>query len=161
MQTKLEKDYIAQRRAGHVLNPVPGYPVSYGYGVKSAKYASGHHTGEDHACPVGTEIVAVTWGHVYATGWSADGWGADYGNMVIIEKATGDYYYAYCHLSRIDVKPGQAVVPGMVLGRSGATGNVTGPHVHFEVRPLGGRYGTDVRTLKVKQGPKPKKKKTK
>ncbi|MCW2749526.1 MAG: hypothetical protein JWR83_636, partial [Aeromicrobium sp.] len=44
----------------------------------------------------------------------------------------------YCHQSRIAVKPGQKVGPGQVIGYTGSTGNVTGPHLHLEVHPNGG-----------------------
>lgn len=149
--TRLEQQYIADRRAGKILNPVPGHPVTTPWGIKGDLWGAGHHTGEDHACPTGTKIVAVSWGHVIGHGWSALGWGSAYGNMVIIETASGKYDYAYMHLLRDVVHVGQAVVPGMVLGYSDNTGHSTGPHVHFEARPHGGRYGSDIDPIHVKQ----------
>lgn len=154
--TRLEQQYIADRRAGKVLNPCPGHDVTTPWGIKGDAWGIGHHTGEDHAAPVGTPVVAVTWGHVIGVGWSALGWGADYGNMVIIETATGKYDYAYCHLHDMVVRVGQAVVPGMVLAHVGYTGHVlpvgpAGAHLHFEARPHGGRYGSDIDPIRVKK----------
>lgn len=154
--TRLEREYIQARRAGKVLNPVPGYHVTTPYKEPGKEWQAGYHTGEDHQCPVGTPVVAVTWGHVIGAGWggSPHALGSAYGNVVIIEKATGDLEYFYAHLSRVHVKVGQAVMPGMVVGYSGNTGNSTGPHCHFEARPLNGRYGSDVNPMQVKKGGK-------
>jgi murein DD-endopeptidase MepM/ murein hydrolase activator NlpD len=152
--TKLEEKYIKARRAGKILNPVPGHGVSLGWHVPGDLWASGHHTGEDHRCDVGTPLVAVTWGHVTGCGWGGypHGLGVDYGNVVLIEKETGDLEYFYAHMSRFNVHLGDAVKPGQVIGWSGDTGHTTGPHCHFEARPTGGRYGSDINPLRVKQG---------
>lgn len=152
MTTKLEDQYIKARRAGKILNPVPGYDITTAYHI-SGPWARGYHTGEDHACPIGTPVVAVSWGHVIGAGWGAypHDWGSPYGNVVLIETATGKYCYGYCHLSRFAVHVGQSVMPGQVVGYSGDTGNTTGPHVHFEARPSGGSYGSDVNPINVKQ----------
>jgi murein DD-endopeptidase MepM/ murein hydrolase activator NlpD len=56
-----------------------------------------------------------------------------YGKMVVIDHGNG-MSTRYAHLSRYDVIPGQEIRRGDVLGRSGATGKVTSPHLHFEVR---------------------------
>ena len=68
--------------------------------------------------------------------------GGAYGNQVEIKLADGKYAQ-YAHLSVIGVKVGQSVTAGQQLGRSGATGNVTGPHLHFEIR-TGPNYGSDI-----------------
>lgn len=147
----------ALRSHGGIVCPAvaPGthnpYPVTYGWGVPDSMAATGHHTGEDHACPVGTLAVATSWGKVIGTGWSALGWGQAYGYMVIIRTKTGKYDYALCHLSHVLAHVGQIIFPGTVVGLSGATGNVTGPHIHFEARPAGGRYGSDIDPIHVKQ----------
>lgn len=150
---------VERRLEGKIVNPSPGYRVSYPYGVRSASYQAGHHTGEDHACPVGTKVEAVSFGHVIFAGWGSapGGWGPAYGNMVVVESnqvdpKTGKHYrYAYCHLSRIDVHNGAPVHPGKVVGLSGQTGNVTGPHLHFEARRSPYYYGSDIPPLRVKQ----------
>lgn len=153
MLTELEQRYIRDRRAGRVLNPVPGHKITTPYRKRGSIWSLGYHTGEDHACPVGTPVVAVTWGHVIGAGWGGypHALGRDYGIVVLIEKATGDLEYFYAHLSHTLVRLGQAVIPGMVLGHSGNTGHSTAAHVHFEARPLNGGFGSDVNPLRVKQ----------
>jgi murein DD-endopeptidase MepM/ murein hydrolase activator NlpD len=153
VRNKLERQYVLGRIAGKVLNPVPGFKVSTPYHERGPLWSLGYHTGEDHACPEGTPVVAVTWGTVIGAGigGSPHALGSDYGNVVIIMKATGDLEYFYAHLSKIKVKVGQKVRPGMVVGLSGMSGHATGPHVHFEARPLNGRFGSDVAPIRVKK----------
>ncbi len=76
----------------------------------------------------GTPVYAVGPGTVRAT-TCGDG----FGNQVVVRHPDG-YFTQYAHLSRIDVRAGKRVKAGQRLGLSGATGNVTGPHLHFEVR---------------------------
>lgn len=152
IRTRLEVQYIAARLARKVLNPVPGKVVTTPYHIPGP-WDLGYHTGEDYACPVGTPIVAVTWGQVVGAGWAGapHNWGAPYGNVVLIQQGNNQHTYGYCHLSKIIVRVGDKVRPGMVLGFSGDTGNTTGPHVHFEARTLNGTYGTDVNPMYVKK----------
>lgn len=60
-----------------------------------------------------------------------------YGQRVAVTHADGTETW-YAHMSRINVTVGTPVAPGAVVGAVGATGNVSGPHLHLEVRPLGG-----------------------
>lgn len=151
--TDLERKYIKDRRAHKLLNPVPGHRVTTAWRKRGSEWSLGYHTGEDHACPIGTPLVAVTWGHVIGCGWggSPHGLGSDYGNVVMIEKQTGDYEYFYAHMSRFNVHLGDSVKPGQVIGWSGNTGHTSGPHCHFETRPLNGRFGTDINPKFVRQ----------
>ena len=85
------------------------------------------HAGLDFAAPTGTPVSAPAAGVVANTG--------DYffnGNTVFIDHGQG-LISAYMHLSRIDVRPGQTVHRGEIIGAVGATGRVTGPHLHWAV----------------------------
>lgn len=124
----------AARRA-HVA-PVSG-PLGTSYGVRGPRWAGGHHTGVDFVVPLGTGVRSAAPGVVVTAGW-----GGSYGYEVVIRHHDG-LYTQYAHLSSLAVRPGQTVDTGRRIGRSGATGNATGPHLHFEVR-TGPRYGSDV-----------------
>ncbi|MGW2301278.1 M23 family metallopeptidase [Streptomyces sp. NPDC001809] len=116
-------------------------PVSGGmstpYRASGAMWSSGYHTGVDFMASTGTPIVAVGPGTVYSAGD-----GGAYGNQVVIQHADGTFSQ-YAHLSSLSVSAGQTVNGGDQIGLSGATGNVTGPHLHFEMR-TGPEYGSDI-----------------
>ncbi len=90
------------------------------------------HQGIDIAAPVGTPIWAAASGVVDYAGWNSGG----YGNMVDILHPNGTIT-RYAHLSAIYVKQGQPVSQSQVIAAMGSTGNSTGPHLHFEIRPNG------------------------
>ena len=117
--------------------PVTGATVGTGYRVAGSMWSSGYHTGVDFVVPTGTSLKAVGAGTVVSAGW-----GGAYGNQVVIKLADG-YYAQYGHLSQLSVSAGQTVTEGQQIGLSGATGNVTGPHLHFEIRTTPD-YGSDV-----------------
>lgn len=111
--------------------PVAGYRLTARFGQTSSLWST-THTGLDFAAPTGTTLVSVAAGTVTEAGWA----GA-YGNRTIITLDDGTEVW-YCHQSAIGVSPGDLVEPGQAIGNVGATGNVTGPHLHLEVRPGGG-----------------------
>ncbi|GAA3543059.1 peptidase [Aeromicrobium flavum] len=112
--------------------PVVGYRITARFGQGGGYWSSGRHTGLDFAGPSGSTLVAVAAGTVTSTGYE----GA-YGNRTIITLDDGTEIW-YCHQSAIQVEVGKKVAPGDVIGATGSTGNVTGPHLHFEVHPGGG-----------------------
>ncbi|MFD9434774.1 M23 family metallopeptidase [Streptomyces sp. NPDC060002] len=116
-----------ERRARPWTAPARRYWLSAGYAAKGSRWAH-RHTGQDFAVDSGTPVYAVGSGTVRAT-TCGDG----FGNQVVIRHRDG-YFTQYAHLSRIDVRKGGHVRAGQRIGLSGATGNVTGPHLHFEVR---------------------------
>ncbi|HLR45730.1 MAG TPA: M23 family metallopeptidase, partial [Deinococcales bacterium] len=85
------------------------------------------HYGLDINGDTGDPILSATAGVVTFSGWRGG-----YGNLVVVEADGVEYYYA--HASELLVSVGTIVAPGTLLARIGATGNVTGAHLHFEVR---------------------------
>src|ERR1044072_8788258 len=83
----------------------------------------------DSGAPAGTPVLAAGRGCVASAGFDSGG----YGNLVVIQHRAGMTSW-YAHLPRITVRPGQCVVAGNLIGRVGATGHATGPHLHFELR---------------------------
>lgn len=116
--------------------PVNG-PLGTAYHETGAHWASGYHTGIDFVVPLGTTVRAAGPGTVVKAGL-----GVSYGNEIVIRHDDGTYSQ-YAHLSSISVSKGQKVQGGRTVGLSGATGNVTGPHLHFEIR-TGPGYGSDI-----------------
>ncbi|WP_405887755.1 LysM peptidoglycan-binding domain-containing M23 family metallopeptidase [Streptomyces longwoodensis] len=122
--------------SGYTL-PVAGATIGTAYHTAGSMWSSGYHTGVDFVVPTGTSLKAVAAGTVVSAGW-----GGAYGNQVVIKLNDG-YYAQYAHLSQLSVSAGQTVTEGQQIGLSGATGNVTGPHLHFEIRTTPD-YGSDV-----------------
>lgn len=81
------------------------------------------------AVPEGTAIKAAEDGVVAYSGSELKG----YGNLVLVRHANG-YVTAYAHASELNVKKGESVKRGQVIGKSGSTGNVNSPQLHFEIR---------------------------
>ncbi|WP_329568582.1 M23 family metallopeptidase [Streptomyces sp. NBC_01361] len=117
--------------------PVQGASIGTAYKTAGAMWSSGYHTGVDFVVPTGTPLKAIAAGTVVSAG--LDG---AYGNEVVIQHADGKYSQ-YAHMSSLSVSSGQTVTEGQQIGLSGATGNVTGPHLHFEIRTTPS-YGSDV-----------------
>jgi hypothetical protein len=115
---------------GAVQSPIPGAAATTGFGAKGSIWSSTNntHKGQDYAVPVGTPVEAVMAGTVIDERLSSD-----YGTYVQIDHGNG-YQTIYGHLSSKSVYIGDQVKSGQIIGKSGDTGNVDGPHLHFEVR---------------------------
>ena len=111
--------------------PVSGYHLTAQFGDSSGLWAH-THTGLDFAAPSGTEIHAIANGVVTSVGYD----GA-YGNKTVVTLDDGTELW-YCHQTSYVVSTGQEIRAGELIGYVGSTGNVTGPHLHLEVRPGAG-----------------------
>ncbi len=127
---KAEAERRARLAASYTL-PVGSFTLTAGFG-QAGNLWSADHTGQDFAAPTGTPVKAVHSGTVASAGWA----GA-YGYRIVLKLDDGTELY-FCHLSHMGVSVGQHVNTKDVIGNVGATGNVTGPHLHLEVRPGGG-----------------------
>jgi murein DD-endopeptidase MepM/ murein hydrolase activator NlpD len=104
--------------------PMKGAEITSCYGQRWGTL----HAGIDFAMPAGTPIHAAAAGTVVKAGDAGDG----YGNSVFIDHGNG-YLTHYAHQSSLKVTVGEKVSAGGVIGYEGATGDATGPHLHFEV----------------------------
>ncbi|MEU9763111.1 M23 family metallopeptidase [Streptomyces sp. NPDC047985] len=109
--------------------PVAQHGLSAYFGQGGVNWMS-VHTGIDFPVFTGTPVMAATDGTVRTQ------WNSAYGNMAIVTMADGTETW-YCHLSATKIRSGP-VKAGDVIAYSGDSGNSTGPHLHFEVRPGGG-----------------------
>ena len=120
----------------HATPPVSPLPLSWPVagGLTSAFGPRGHrfHAGIDIASAIGTPARAAARGTIVWAGHRDGGWGT---LVVIAHRRRVRTMYA--HLSRVDVRLGQRVEAGDVVGLVGQTGSSTGPHLHFEVRLRG------------------------
>jgi Peptidase family M23/Putative peptidoglycan binding domain len=106
--------------------PLPGPPTDL-FGPRGTRF----HSGIDIPAGTGAPIAAARAGRVT---WAASL--GNWGRLVVIDHGSG-VRSMYAHLSRIDVRLGQRVAAGARVGLVGATGDATGPHLHFEVRLRG------------------------
>src|SRR6185436_17797375 len=133
---------------GAFVRPVPD-PANSAFGARSVFNGQPRspHGGADFLSPAGTPVKAPNAGRValardlYFTG-----------NTVVIDHGLG-LFSLFAHLSEVDVEAGAAVATGDVVGRVGATGRVSGPHLHWTVRAGGARV--DPLSLLAVLGTKP------
>jgi len=121
-------------RAGKMMSKLPlGWPIrgsiNSGFGPRRSPWtgAPEQHEGIDIGSPAGTPVAAPAAGTVVTAGV-----GGGYGNHVMIDHGNG-VRSLYGHLKEIDVKVGQQVEKGHVVGLVGSTGHSTGPHLHYEL----------------------------
>ncbi|MDW6023886.1 M23 family metallopeptidase [Mesorhizobium sp. BAC0120] len=119
-----------EARAYPIANPAPGEPITSGFGVRKDPLLGtlALHSGIDFRSAIGSPARATAPGIV-----SSAGWNGGYGRMVEVDHGNG-FSTRYGHLSRIEVKVGDRVARGSVLGETGTSGRSTGPHLHYEVR---------------------------
>ena len=137
---RYQKEKVRINKAKRTWTDVSDVPFKFIYPVEGPRSSSfglrrvfngesrNPHSGMDIAADTGTPILSVADGSVLETG--------DYffnGNTVFVDHGQG-LITMYCHMSKIDVQPGDSVIQGNKLGEVGATGRVTGPHLHFGVQ---------------------------
>jgi len=128
---------IAASTSGGLVMPFHGnYPITQGFGAQLTdptlqafytQYGLAGHDGIDFGVPMNTPLYAVDGGTII---WSGPG---DYGTMVTIQHSWGETYYG--HMSNTSVIVGEHVDKGQIIGYSGMSGEATGPHLHFGMKP--------------------------
>ena len=152
---QMQREYDEQQRKNNNTNnssgtnsstgfgwPVKNNTIGTKYGSSGKYWSSGYHTGVDFPVSTGTQVYSVGDGQVFDTGYSSA-----YGNFVEIYHGNNVYSF-YAHGSKVQVSVGQKVSKGDPIMLSGRTGNVTGPHLHFEIRTPGYRYSNCVNPMK-------------
>ncbi|MFC7221264.1 M23 family metallopeptidase [Streptomyces polyrhachis] len=130
-KAKAEAERLAKLAASYIA-PLSSYSITAVYGQAGDMWSSGYHTGLDFAASTGTPIKNVHTGTITSAGWA----GSAYGYQIIVTLDDGTEVW-YNHLSSI-LKSSGKVTTGEVIGRVGATGNVSGAHLHLEVHTSGG-----------------------
>ena len=122
-------------RRAFLASPMPYSRRTSGFGMREHPifHTQRAHMGVDYAAPTGAPVISVADGVVVESGFSGG-----FGNMVTVQH-NGRQSTVYAHLSRINVRKGQSIKQGDVLGAVGSTGWATGPHLHFEFR-INGRH---------------------
>lgn len=123
---------LEKTMAREVSRPV-GYPIagvtelSSDYGLRGNPFGRGHefHNGVDFSVDTGTPTLATGPGVVIEAGYDGPN-----GNKVSVDHGFG-YRSVYGHLSKVEVKPGEKIVRGQLVGYSGSTGRSSGPHLHY------------------------------
>lgn len=110
------------------VSPMSRYRITGEFGDRSYMWSSGKHTGLDFAAPTGTPIRSIAAGVVKEASYAGS-----YGYRTIVTLPDGGEVW-YCHQERLAVTAGQTLKVGQLLGFVGASGNVTGAHLHLEVR---------------------------
>lgn len=124
-QMELDAEYVKQNC--NLIIPVHG-TITSGFGNREAtEIISAFHQGVDIGAVTGTPILAAMEGTVVASSYAGD-----YGNHIKVQN--GEVLTVYAHCSELNVTVGDYVKQGQEIGKVGATGKVTGPHLHFEIR---------------------------
>ena len=126
--SQMDEDALYIKSNFSFIKPLEG-PVTSRFGLRNPTTATvpKYHTGIDIGVPEGTVIISAMEGTVELV--SSIG---DYGNHIKI--TNGEVMTLYAHCKTIYVKEGDKILKGQQIGETGSTGNVTGPHLHFEIR---------------------------
>jgi len=154
LKKKLKKTYSTNTPHFNFIKPVAGRD-SGRFGLRRIfnKQKRNPHSGMDIAAPRGRSVKSAEAGHVIYAG--------DLfftGNVVYIDHGSG-LLSLYAHLSKINVKKGQKVKRGQIIGKVGKTGRVTGPHLHWSVYLNGNAVDPSLFFTKKNHPKKPNKKK--
>ena len=136
-QYSMYNDYITKVLTSVAFTPM-GYPrissITSIFGFRADPFDNKHaefHPGIDFQGQTGDAVRCTANGHIVFAGWAGG-----YGNCIRIAH-TNNFETLYGHLSKIEVKVGQTVKVGDVIGKVGSTGRTTAPHLHYEVRKDG------------------------
>ncbi|MES2409695.1 MAG: M23 family metallopeptidase [Patescibacteria group bacterium] len=119
----VSKPAAGKTASGYFTRPLRG-------GIKTQGLHGKYGTAVDLGTPVGTQVYAAAGGKVIVA--KTGGYNGGYGNYIVIQHNNG-MQTIYAHLSQVDVSAGNTVSQGDPIGKSGNTGNSTGPHLHFEI----------------------------
>ena len=127
--SQMEQDANYIKSTIDFIKPIEG-KITSGFGMRNPTTASvpKNHKGTDIAAETGTKILAATEGKVILSSTSGD-----YGKHLKIQTSDNDVVLVYAHCNNLYVKEGENIKQGQEIAEVGATGNATGPHLHFEV----------------------------
>jgi murein DD-endopeptidase MepM/ murein hydrolase activator NlpD len=120
--------------------PIEGGHVGTPYGRRGRWWSGGMHKGVDYPAPTGTPVHAVWGGRVIGIGQWGVCWGRAFGgHAVVVDQdrlpdGSPGLWAIYAHMARAHVTLGESVDAGQLIGRVGAEGNASGPHLHYEVQ---------------------------
>lgn len=131
--SSFKQEYVKKTNLGAFSNPLMAMSLTSSFGSRKHPVLKKvlNHAGVDLKAKIGTKVVSAREGVV-----SFAGRASGYGKLIIIKHSDG-YETRYAHLSQIDVKKGQKISQNQHIALSGATGRVSGPHLHFEIRKNG------------------------
>ena len=131
--SSFKQEYVKKTNLGTFSNPLMAMSLTSSFGSRKHPVLKKvlNHAGVDLKAKTGTKVVSAREGVV-----SFAGRASGYGKLIIIKHSDG-YETRYAHLSQIDVKKGQKISQNQHIALSGATGRVSGPHLHFEIRKNG------------------------
>ncbi|MGL4802095.1 MAG: peptidoglycan DD-metalloendopeptidase family protein [Cetobacterium sp.] len=131
--SSFKQEYVKKTNLGTFSNPLVAMSLTSSFGSRKHPVLKKvlNHAGVDLRAKTGTKVVSAKEGVVTFAGRASG-----YGKLIIIKHSDG-YETRYAHLSQIDVKKGQKISQNQHIALSGATGRVSGPHLHFEIRKNG------------------------